>query len=361
MTGGIKIVCEANLSSLGGLSEGMEDMYSLDKMTYSEPVKRNYVNLDTGGWAGGVTTLVSPGGNSGHNFTESLRSVTPGGRGIGRGNGRRIKEEEGLLDPEEEEKRRVRRERNKLAAARCRKRRVDQIDTLQRDVEEWEERKRLLQEEIVSLQQQREEFQFILQAHKRVCSRQSQDSQIEADTVSVTVSDITGVTGQFPGQPAPGPRVVTVKTEPELEPSFSSCDQFSVASMSETESDLSSLDSFSLTTTSTSSVMRPQRPVSLSLKTLPLRSIEGVSIDTPSACLNFDSLLDGRTGLTPTNILNPINISASSSTSLQTPSMASGPGSSCGSQTRGASGTSITASMSELASPTSNTPNLVSL
>ena len=56
MTGGIKIVCEANLSSLGGLSEGMEDMYSLDKMTYSEPVKRNYVNLDTGGWAGGVTT-----------------------------------------------------------------------------------------------------------------------------------------------------------------------------------------------------------------------------------------------------------------------------------------------------------------
>ena len=53
MTGGIKIVCEANLSSLGGLSEGMEDMYSLDKMTYSEPVKRNYVNLDTGGWADG--------------------------------------------------------------------------------------------------------------------------------------------------------------------------------------------------------------------------------------------------------------------------------------------------------------------
>ena len=31
------------------LSEGMEDMYSIDKMTYSKPVKRNYVNLDTGG------------------------------------------------------------------------------------------------------------------------------------------------------------------------------------------------------------------------------------------------------------------------------------------------------------------------
>ena len=361
MTGGIKIVCEANLGSLGGLSEGMADMYSLDKMTYSEPVKRNYVNLDTGMWAGGVTSLVTPA--SGHN-TEGLRSVTPGpgGRGIGRGNGRRIKEEEGLLDPEEEEKRRVRRERNKLAAARCRKRRVDQIDTLQRDVEEWEERKRLLQEEIVSLQQQREEFQFILQAHKRVCSRQSQDSQAETETVSVTVSDITGVSGQFPGHQVSGPRVVTVKTEPELEPSFSSCDQFSVTSVSEPESDLSSLDSFSLVSTSASSIMRPQRPVSLSLTTLPLRSIEGVSIDTPSTCLNFDSLLDGRTGLTPTNILNPIHISsASSASSLQTPSLVSVPGASCGSQTRGHSGTSITASMSELASPTTNSPNLVSL
>ena len=351
-TGGIKIVCEANLSSLGGLSEGLEDMYSLEKMTYSEPLKRNYVNLDSGGWAGGVATVVTP--TSGHNFTE-FRPVTPGGgRGIGRGNGRRIKEEEGTLDPEEEEKRRVRRERNKLAAARCRKRRVDQIDSLQRDVEEWEERKRLLQEEIVSLQQQREEYQFILQAHKGVCRKSRGQSE-----VSVTVSDITGVplTG-FP-LPGSGPRAVTVKTEPELEPSFASCDQL-VTSVSETESDLSSLsslDSFPLAQVSLAS-MRPQRPVSLSLKTLPLRSIEGVSIDTPSACLNLDSLLDGRTGLTPTNILNPINISMNSSSSLQTP--ASVPGASCGSQTR-SSGTSITASMSELASPSPNTPNLVSL
>ena len=75
-TGGIKIVCEANLSSLGGLSEGLEDMYSLEKMTYSEPLKRNYVNLDSGGWAGGVATVVTP--TSGHNFTE-FRPVTPGG------------------------------------------------------------------------------------------------------------------------------------------------------------------------------------------------------------------------------------------------------------------------------------------
>lgn len=361
MTGGIKIVCEANLSSLGGL----DDMYGLDKMTYSEPLKRSYdVSLDTS-WAGGtVTSLVTP--LHGQQIHHEERP-----RGIGRGNGRRIKMEEGLLDPEEEEKRRVRRERNKLAAARCRKRRVDQIDTLQTQVEDWEERKRLLQEEICSLQQQREEFQFILSAHKRVCSRGSQE------TVSVTVSDITDVS-HFPvtTDHSPrgltsdnGPRVVTVKSEPELEPvSFSHCDHLSLHSETDM-SDVSSLDSFSMVSmassmvsnSSTTSIMRQQRPVSLSLKTLPLRSIEGVSIDTPSTCLNFDSLLDGRTGLTPTNILNPINISmaASASTSLQTPALASS-GASCGSQTRGASA-SITASMSELSSPSSNTPNLVSL
>lgn len=45
--------------------------------------------------------------------------------------GRRPKEEECKLPPEEEEKRRLRRIRNKEAAARCRKRRLDQMQTLE--------------------------------------------------------------------------------------------------------------------------------------------------------------------------------------------------------------------------------------
>merc|ERR1719415_423577 len=64
---------------------------------------------------------------------------------------------------------------------------------------------------------------------------------------------------------------------------------------------------------------RPSRPVSLSLSVNAqnLRSIEGVPIETPTNVftqLNFDSLMDGRTGLTPTNVLTPVNITMSALT-----------------------------------------------
>merc|ERR1712062_570159 len=52
-------------------------------------------------------------------------------------------------------------------------------------------------------------------------------------------------------------------------------------------------------------VVKLQRPGSLSLP-MTVNSIEGVSIDTPSnGILSFNTLLEGKTGLTPTNILSP--------------------------------------------------------
>ena len=92
---GIKIVSEANLSCAASQPDIL--------------ARRTFVNLDTAGWSGGLATVLP-------------QDMGPGG-GAGP-----LKEE---LDLEEEEKRRVRRERNKLAAARCRKRRVEQIDGLQ--------------------------------------------------------------------------------------------------------------------------------------------------------------------------------------------------------------------------------------
>merc|ERR1719245_736223 len=63
---------------------------------------------------------------------------------------------------------------------------------------------------------------------------------------------------------------------------------------------------------------RPARPLSLSIKPQCLRSIEGIPIETPTnvfSSLNFDALMDGRTGLTPTNVLTPVSVALS----LQTP------------------------------------------
>ena len=97
---GIKIVSEANLSCAGPQPD--------------ITARRTFLNLDTAGWSGGLATLLP-------------QDHRPG-QEVGAAQAGEMKEE---LDLEEEEKRRVRRERNKLAAARCRKRRVEQIDGLQ--------------------------------------------------------------------------------------------------------------------------------------------------------------------------------------------------------------------------------------
>merc|ERR1719402_1737619 len=136
---------------------------------------RTYVNLDSKNWQGGTTTVVTP-SSAAPLFADLQAHTMMEERKVNRGGGRKsasLKDEE--LCPEEEERRRVRRERNKLAAARCRKRRVDQTETLQIEVNNWEEKKRMLQEEIQSLQATKEELQFILDAHKSVC-KQSQSS-----------------------------------------------------------------------------------------------------------------------------------------------------------------------------------------
>ena len=182
---------------------------------------------------------------------------------------------------------------------------------MKREVDQWEEKKRMLQEEISSLQSQREDLQMILDAHRIVCNK-------------LTEQPLTSL----------APRVL-VKSEPELEPRYSD-------NLNPPET----LDSI----LTSSKPERAERPVSLSLKTLPLRNIEGVSIDTPSSgiSLNFDSLMEGRTGLTPTNVLAPININLNSL------------GPSCGSQQRSGL-SSISAAMTDLSSPASSSPNLVSL
>lgn len=352
MTGGIKIVTEANLSSFsetGGpratstftptTLRSIEQMFLDTEET--EPYKhqagfappsvgrKTYINMDTSNWQqGGVTTVVSPNAAA---TGPSFEVLQPGGREDdrsrqSRGGGRRPREEEEeALEPEEEERRRQRRERNKMAAARCRKRRVDQTETLQGEVDVWERKKQALQDQIQALQREKEDLKFILEGHRAVCSRVEVGERVQL-----------------------GPKVL-VKTEPEVQPA--------------TERHLTHAEAMeeqqAIVTTTTVTTFKPARPSSLFVGTSNSNSMSSLNIpiETPTNVMNqfdFNALMDGRTGLTPTNVLTPIMVSMSTGSGfLQTPTVTTP---SCGSQQRGRRVT-----MQELGSPKAGAPNLVSL
>jgi hypothetical protein len=82
-----------------------------------------------------------------------------------RGRKRQNYEPEDDLTPEERERLHIRRIRNKEAAARCRKRRVDQTTGLQVEVDNWNAKKRALEAEIGALRREKEELEFVLGQH----------------------------------------------------------------------------------------------------------------------------------------------------------------------------------------------------
>uniref|UniRef100_A0A673XBT9 V-fos FBJ murine osteosarcoma viral oncogene homolog Aa n=1 Tax=Salmo trutta TaxID=8032 RepID=A0A673XBT9_SALTR len=85
----------------------------------------------------------------------------------GKNTGRKGKIEQ--LSPEEEEKKRVRREKNKMAAAKCRNRRRELTDTLQAETDQLEEDKAALQTEIANLLKEKERLEIVLATHNPVC------------------------------------------------------------------------------------------------------------------------------------------------------------------------------------------------
>ncbi|CAL8313042.1 unnamed protein product [Lota lota] len=71
---------------------------------------------------------------------------------------------------EEEERRKIRRERNKIAAAKCRNRRRELTDTLQAETDTLEEEKAALQTEIAELIKEKERLEQVLASHEPGCA-----------------------------------------------------------------------------------------------------------------------------------------------------------------------------------------------
>ncbi|XP_029503591.1 v-fos FBJ murine osteosarcoma viral oncogene homolog Ab [Oncorhynchus nerka] len=138
-----------------------------------------------------------------HPYSASPPTYTRAMRNKGHSSGRRGKMEQ--LSPEEEEKKRVRRERNKQAAAKCRNRRKELTDTLQGETDELEDEKSALQNDIANLLKEKEKLEFILAAHQPICKIPS-----DMDTTFPSISPSHGVSIQL----SPPQRMVSSSATP---------------------------------------------------------------------------------------------------------------------------------------------------
>ncbi|XP_076833645.1 fos-related antigen 2 isoform X2 [Brachyhypopomus gauderio] len=133
-------------------------------------------------------------------------------RSIGDTRGRRKRDEQ--LTPEEEEKRRVRRERNKLAAAKCRNRRRELTEMLQGETEKLEEEKADLQKEIENLQKEKDKLEFMLVAHNPVCKLPPEERHQGALPEQCAPLPLTMRSALGPRAPLNALNPVVVKQEP---------------------------------------------------------------------------------------------------------------------------------------------------
>ena len=101
----------------------------------------------------------------------------------------------------EEKRKMLRRQRNKEAAARCRKRRLDQTMGLQDQVDQWMETRNELQQEINELQNQETELQNILSLHQLTTNCRLKDTtrklllKNSIDVATVLEREVTPISG----------------------------------------------------------------------------------------------------------------------------------------------------------------------
>jgi len=81
------------------------------------------------------------------------------------------------LSPAELEKRRLRRERNKLAAFKCRQRRKEHMQALEDETEVLNTAKRKVEAEIMALKDKKKELEDMLKSHDCIISVNSSDDE----------------------------------------------------------------------------------------------------------------------------------------------------------------------------------------
>ncbi|XP_065221239.1 transcription factor kayak isoform X2 [Planococcus citri] len=207
--------------------------------------------------------------------------------------GRRPNNEKGI-SPEEDERRRQRRERNKLAAARCRKRRLDHTNELQEETSELESKRQHLREEVEKLKREKEELQFVLESHLQQSHCRVRDSDSPVDIKPFVLNPLLET---HMNSMVTKSTVVTSCEDTKLVYSSMgipvSTDIKPVTTMSAPRPRPNSLP--------VSNTFIPKNNNNNNKNNMGFAEMAGIAITTPSnGLLNFDSLMDGGTGLTPT-------------------------------------------------------------
>jgi hypothetical protein len=246
------------------------------------------------------------------------------------------------LSPDEVERLRIRRERNKQAAARCRKRRMDTISTLEDEVRQLENKRHIHEDEIANLREEKMQLEYILSQHQAECKLFNQMSNFDDHDASSAVVPASATTMSLP---------MAVKSEPVVVQAIEQ--MYHVM-----EPNLSSAAVATGAPRSSTGGLKPKRPLTLTISQSDINfaaaktfntSVEGVTIETPSngliTSLGFENLLTS-TGLTPTtNIITPISFTSSAASS-----------NSCSSQQR-----TSELSLTDLNTPSNENISLVSL
>ncbi|XP_055678678.1 transcription factor kayak isoform X1 [Lutzomyia longipalpis] len=271
-------------NSLGSSGSGSNSSWHTPPPTISEDL---ISSVSQGSSSDGAATSVSGG-------TTSKPAAAPR-RNMG---GRRPAKPTNLT-PEEEEKRKLRRERNKLAAARCRKRRVDHTNELTDEVNGLEKKKQDLQNDIQTLQQQKEELEFLLETHKAHCRIKGRASPLDVkphvSTAILGLCDrIKTEPVDFDGPPSPK-RVMVSSANPDviILPPMTSAGITAAPPKPTRRLDRPNTLAVAIT-------MPPSQVLGVNTSGKNVTEFAGVPITTPSnGMFNFDSLMDGGTGLTP--------------------------------------------------------------
>lgn len=303
-----EIVYASTASNQGGGGSAMMNRSVVSAMDDDNSMDSD--SMSNGSWSEKTTTSTPPPIGAMGSATVAIAVKTPARRG-----GRRPNKASNL-SPEEQEKRCLRRERNKLAAARCRKRRVDHTNELTDEVDGLEKKKQLLQNDIKQLQLKKDELEFLLEAHRDHCRLFGRSSS-PPDVKPQLQQQMLALAEKIKTEPLDYDTATPPPQAMNTDSSSSSSSGLNAEGATRSGENLLLHNNPLMSSASKRAahsaggvMMKPNRPSTLAvpfsltpsqtLAGLNRSDLPGIPIQTPSTGIfNFDSLMDGGTGLTP--------------------------------------------------------------